>query len=341
MLHKEEMMYKNKDMFRQDKEIMFLQERPVHWIKDVYTKYGLILLLLAVMLLLWLVSPAFLTSENLINVLRQVSIVGILATGMTLVIITGGIDLSVGSLLAVSGVIAGSIIKSNPEIILLAFLSSIVACGMFGFANGVLITKFNIPPFIASLAIMTIGRGFALVYSDGRPYILTSKPFAMIGQGSIGPIPYPVLIYIFIALLVGVMLHLTKFGRYVYAVGGNENAAKLSGVNVGKTKLWVYTLNGLLAGLGGVILASRINSGNPSIGMGYEMDVIAAVVIGGSSLTGGVGSITGTLIGTFMLGVINNGLNLLNVSAYYQQIAKGIIILGAVMWDIRTKTRSR
>lgn len=303
----------------------------------IFRKYGLGIVLVIMVVALSIVSESFFTSENLINVIRQISINGILALGMTFVILTGGIDLSVGSLVAVAGVVTGSIINNSPDSVGYAFFAGILVCAIFGMVSGLMVAKFNIAPFVATLSVMTIARGFSLVYSDGRPYVLTSKAFEFFGKGYMGPIPIPVVILVAVTILMGVLLYFTKFGRYVCAVGGNENAAKVSGVNINKVKITVYTLCGALSGLAGVILASRINSGQPAIGNGYELDAVAAVVIGGTSLTGGVGSVIGTVMGFVIIGIINNGLNLLNVSSYYQLIVKGAIIAGAVILDQKTK----
>jgi ribose/xylose/arabinose/galactoside ABC-type transport system permease subunit len=305
-------------------------------VSKIAVKYGLLI----VLAVLSFVSDSFFTATNLINILRQISVNGILALGMTMIIIAGGIDLSIGSLVAVGGVVSGSIILAHPNSVFLAVMAGILACGAFGLLNGIMVKQFNIPGFIATLACMTIARGFALVYSDGRPYVLYSDTFKSIGQGYIGFIPVPVCILILLVSLTAVILYLTRFGRYVYAVGGNANAAKASGVNVGFILLMVYTVNGLFAGLAGVILASRISSGQPAIGVGYELDAIAAVVIGGGSLKGGIGKVLGTVLGFLIIGVINNGLNLLNVSSYYQQIVKGVIIAGAVILDQTSKKQS-
>jgi len=307
---------------------------------ELIRKYGLLLVLVVMVGIMSSVSKYFFTVTNIFDILRQVSINGILAIGMTFVIITGGIDLSVGSLVAVSGVICGSIVFNNPNSVFFGIIASVLVSGVFGFLNGFLVKQFRVPGFIATLAMMTIARGFALVYSDGRPYVLTSKSFKVIGQGYLGFIPVPVCILILVIVLMAAILYQTKFGRYVYAVGGNSNAAKASGINVGFIFLAVYTLNGLIAGLAGVVLASRISSGQPAIGVSYELDAIAAVVIGGTSLTGGVGRIAGTVLGFLIIGVINNGLNLLNVSSYYQQIVKGVIIVGAVILDQASKKRA-
>lgn len=304
---------------------------------EIFRKYGLLLVLLLAVLILSLISDSFLTVNNLMNVLRQVSINGILAVGMTLVILTAGIDLSIGSLMAVSAVIAASIIAQSPDAVMLALLAGIAASSLLGGVTGTMSAKLNVAPFIATLAMMTVARGIALLYTNGRPITIDSAAFKFLGQGYIGPVPVPVVIFALVTAIVSFILYKTKFGRYIYAVGGNENAANVSGIRVGRVKIWVYIINGALAGLAGILLASRISSGQPNSGLGYELDAIAAVVIGGTSLFGGRGTMLGTIVGVLIIGVINNGLNLLNVSSYWQQIIKGLIIAGAVILDQRTK----
>lgn len=313
--------------------------RPTLNAQEIFRRYGLIIAFFIMVLILSIISPTFLTPRNIVNVLRQVSINGIIALGMTFVILIAAIDLSVGSLVAVAGVIAGSIIVVNPNAVFYAILAGMGVCAVFGFLSGVMISKLNIPAFIASLAMLTIARGFALVYANGRPYILTSESFKALGQGYVGPIPIPVVILGIVAIVLSIILYLTRFGRHVFAVGGNVNAAVLSGVNTHKITIFVFTISGALAGLSGTILASRINSGQPSIGSGFELDAIASVVIGGTSLNGGSGKIYGTILGFLIIGIINNGLNLLNVSSYYQLIVKGLIIAGAVMLDQATNKK--
>lgn len=306
-------------------------------VSDLVRKYGLILALLLGVVILSIISDAFLTFNNLMNVLRQVSINGILAVGMTLVILTAGIDLSIGALMAVAAVIAASIVAQNPDAVFPALLAAIAASSLLGGVSGVMSTKLNVAPFIATLAMMTIARGIALIYTNGRPITIQSEAFKYLGQGYIGPVPVPVVIFALVTAIFSFILYKTKFGRYIYAVGGNENAAHVSGIRVHRVKIWVYIINGALAGLAGALLASRISSGQPNSGLGYELDAIAAVVIGGTSLFGGRGSMLGTIVGVLIIGVINNGLNLLNVSSYWQQIIKGLIIAGAVIMDQRTK----
>lgn len=300
-------------------------------------KYGLIAILLVAVIILSIVSDTFLTVTNLMNVLRQVSINGILAVGMTFIILTAGIDLSIGSLMAVAAVISTSIVAHDPSAVGWALLAGMAASGLLGGVSGTMSAKLNVAPFVATLAMMTIARGIALIYTNGRPIVVSSDPFKFLGQGYVGPIPVPVIIFVVVTVIMAVVLYKTKFGRYVYAIGGNENAAKISGIRVGGIKIWVYVINGFLAGLAGILLSSRISSGQPNSGMGYELDAIAAVVIGGTSLFGGRGSLLGTIVGVLIIGVINNGLNLLDVSSYWQQIIKGLIIAGAVILDQRAK----
>lgn len=306
----------------------------------IFAKYGLVVIILAICLELSTLSSVFLTQENWINLLRQVSINGIMAMGMTFVIITSGIDLSVGAMLAVSGTIVGSIVSKNADSVFLGIFTAILVTSAFGFLSGVSISFFKMPPFIVTLAMTTIARGFALVYANGRPYIISSPKYAFLGKGTIIGIPIPVISFALVTLIMYVILTKTKTGRYIFAIGGNENASRISGVNIKKIKIIVYTINGLLAGFAGTILASRISSGQPAIGVGYETDAIAAVVIGGTRMSGGVGSISGTILGVLIIGLISNGLTLLGVNSYYQQIVKGLIIFAAVLLDITSKKTS-
>ena len=300
-------------------------------------KYGILIVLIVMWVLLMAVSPTFRTATNAVNILRQVAVNGIIAIGMTFVIMTGGIDLTVGSLVAVAGVVSGSILVANPDNVVLAVAAGILVCALFGAMNGFFAAYMGVPPFVATLAGQTIARGFAYVYSDGKPYTLASDGFSMIGKGMA-----PIIIFIVILAICHIMLSKMKFGRYIYAVGGNPKAAEASGVRVKYILMKVYILSGVLAGIAGiVVLASRTNSGQPAVGTGYETDAIAAAVIGGTSMTGGIGTIPGTLIGILIIGTLNNGLNLLDVSSYWQQIIKGLIILGAVCFDIVSKKVSK
>lgn len=278
-------------------------------------------------------SPHFLKVDNLITVALQTAIIAIIAIGQTYVIITGGIDLSVGSIVAISGIVTSDALVKGiplPLAILLGLLVGVV-CGLL---NGVIISKLDIPPFITTLGMMGIARGVALVITEGIPISGLPSAFGVLGGGKLfNLIPYPIIIMIIIGIIMAFVLSKTTLGRYTYAIGSNKEAAHLSGINVKRTTIWVYVICGLMSGIAGILLSSRLISAQPTAGTGYELDAIAAVVIGGASLMGGVGTITGTLIGAFIMGVLRNGLNLLNVSPFWQQIAIGIVIIGAVYLD--------
>jgi ribose/xylose/arabinose/galactoside ABC-type transport system permease subunit/ABC-type sugar transport system substrate-binding protein len=295
------------------------------------SRYGIYFALLLLVVILSIASPSFRSLSNVENILQQISVNGIIAIGMTLVIITAGIDLSVGSVLALSAVVAASFAHpDSPSLLVPIFLGVATGLGC-GLVNGVLIAKSRLAPFIVTLGMMTVARGLALVYSSGRPVINLSSTYDQIGGGMLGPVPISALIF-FIVVLAGIfILHYARFGRYVYAVGGNELAAKVSGVNTDRVLIGVYALTGTLAGVAGIVLSSRVMSGSPTTGTGYELDAIAAVVIGGTALSGGVGTIMGTIVGVLIIGVMNNGLDLLDVSSYWQQIVKGVIIILAVI----------
>ncbi|WP_276675407.1 ribose ABC transporter permease [Caldibacillus debilis] len=302
--------------------------------KGFFQKMGPLLGLLLIVIVLTILSPNFLTATNILNVFRQVSINALLAFGMTYVILTGGIDLSVGSILALCSALAAGFMTDSMDPVL-AVSAGLVLGALMGAANGFVIAKGKVAPFIATLATMTIFRGLTLVYTEGRPItgFSDSVAFKMIGRGYFLGVPVPVYIMLAIFLILYLVLKKTTFGRGVYAVGGNEEASRLSGLNVDRIKIGVYTISGLLSAFAGIILASRLNSAQPTAGISYELDAIAAVVIGGTSLSGGRGRIAGTLIGALIIGVLNNGLNLLNVSSFYQQVVKGGVILLAVLLD--------
>ena len=296
-------------------------------------KYGVLIAFVLICIAISILSPNFLTVTNLLIVVRQITINAMLAFGVTFVIVSGGIDLSMGSVVAVAGVVAASFAHPGSYPLIIPLIAGISAGLLIGAFNGIVITKGNVPPFIVTLGTMTIGRGLALIISDGRPISNLSDTFGYIGGGELLGIPFPIVILgiIFIACLF--LLKKTVLGRYIYAVGGNEEAARASGINVNKIKITVYTLCGGLSAVGGIILASRISTGQPNVGVAFELDAIAAVVIGGTSLSGGIGTMTGTLIGALLIGVIGNGLDLLNVSSYYQQVVMGLIIIIAVILD--------
>ena len=294
---------------------------------------GLAIALAVLMVGLAAARPNFLTLENLVNVLRQISINGILAVGVTYVLLTGGVDLSLGSLVAFTGVVAARFAHPGEFLVLVPVSLGILAGAGCGIVNGWIVTRGRVAPFIVTLGMMTAARGLALLSSGGRPVSNLSAAFTAIGGGDVGAVPIPILIFFGVALGSHLFLRNLRAGRHLYAVGGNENAARASGVQVGRVKMMAYTICGAMAGLAGVVLAARITTGQPNAGIGYELDAIAAVVIGGTSLNGGVGGVGGTVLGALLIGVLNNGLDLLNVSSYYQQVVKGVIIVGAVWLD--------
>ena len=306
---------------------------------SIYRRYGTIIIFIGIFMLASLSSDIFLTQANLVNVLRQVVVVSLLACGVTFVIILGQIDVSLGSVLALAGTLAASTAATTGSVTL-AIIVGIVVGALTGMINGIVITTFRIPSFIMTLAMTTVARGAVLLYTGGAP-VTGLGDFRVIGQGMAGPVPISVLILALVVVVSWVLLNKTKFGRYVYAVGGNERAALASGVRPASVIVKAFVFNGLLAGIAGVVLMSRVNSGQPAGGVGYEFDAITAVVVGGTSLMGGTGTITGTIIGSFIIGIINNILNLLNVSSYWQQIVKGLIIAIAVILDVWTKRSSK
>ncbi len=295
--------------------------------------YMLIFIVVGLGLALSLISPNFLTTTNLLNVLRQISINGILAIGMTIVCLTGGIDLSVGSIVALSGIIAAGLLRDGTVSLIIVILAAIAVGALCGAYNGYFVAYWKAAPFVVTLSMMTIARGMTYVYSEGRPISNLPETFLIIGKGSIAGIPLPTVILIVVFIIATVMLTKLKFGRYVYAVGGNEQAAIVSGINVKKVKMLVYVLSGMACGIAAIILTARVSAGLPTAGESYELDAIAATVIGGTSLSGGRGRLWGTIVGAILLGIVNNGLDLLNVSSFYQQIVKGLIILGAILID--------
>ena len=303
-------------------------------------QFGTLLGLIVLVVVLWILTPYFLTLANLLNIAQQTAINAIIAVGMTFVIITAGIDLSVGSILAFSGVVLASVLQLGfpLPIAIIIGLAVGLCCGL---ANGLLITFGRLPPFISTLGMMSVARGAALLYSSGRPISGFSSNFRFLATGEVFHIPMPVIIMIVVYIIAHFVLTKTKLGRYTYAIGGNEEAALLSGVNVKLYKAAVYGICGMLSGLAAVILTARLNSAQPIAGIMYELDAIAATVIGGTSLMGGEGTIFGTLIGAFIMGVLRNGLNLLGVSSFIQQIVIGSVIIIAVLVDMALKKRNR
>ncbi|CAN5516264.1 ABC transporter permease [soil metagenome] len=306
---------------------------------------GPLISLVILVVLLSFLSPYFLEVNNLFNVFQQITVLAIIALGATMVIISGGIDLSVGSVAALSGMLAGVSFGAWGLPMGLALVLSLVVGAVAGFANGAAIVFGKVPPFVATLAMLSVARGLTLVLSNGQPVSGFPDWFREIGTFDLfGVVPGVVIIVVLLYAAGSFYLRFRPSGRDIYAVGGSEEVARLSGVNVGALKLRVYTIAGALAAVGGVVLTSRLNSAQPTAGAGLELDVIAAVVIGGASLSGGVGTVIGTLIGALIIGVLRNGLNLLDVSSFWQQVVIGLVIAGAVMIDTlgrRARRRSR
>jgi ribose transport system permease protein len=282
-------------------------------------------------ILLSIFTESFFNISNIVNVLRQASITAILGFGMTLVIISGGIDLSVGSIFAFSAVVMASIVKEGK--VFLGIILGLLIGAIMGLFNGIVISKGKIQPFIVTLATMAIGRSLTLAYTQGIPISLFPNSFRFIGRGDILGIPVPVIIMFGVFFLVLYILKKTKLGLYIYSIGGNEEATRLSGINVDRYKIIVYTISGIFSAVSAMILTARLNSAQPTFGQGYELDAIATVVLGGASLSGGSGGVLGTLFGALLLGTINNGMNLMNISPFYQDLVKGAIILLAVLLE--------
>ena len=278
-------------------------------------------------------SGSFFTRQNIFNVLRQISTNLFLACGMTMVIILGGIDLSVGSIIALSGCISAGCVARYNLPLPIALLMGLLVGLLVGMFNGAVISKTTIPAFIVTLATMNIAKGLAYVYTGGSPVRVVTKEWQFLGAGYVGIFPTPVVILVIVLIITAIIMNKTKIGRHMYAVGGNQQAAEFSGIKVEKVKFFVHAFSGLMAGLAGIVLASRMYSGQPTAGDGAEMDAIAAVVVGGTSMAGGSGKIGGTIIGGLIIGVLNNGLNLLNVNSFWQYVVKGVVILLAVFLD--------
>lgn len=297
-------------------------------------KLGPLLGFIILVVIVSILNPAFLEPLNILNLLRQVAINALIAFGMTFVILTGGIDLSVGSILALSSAFVANLMLSGMDPIL-AIIVGCLAGGVMGMVNGLMVTKGKMAPFIATLATMTVFRGLTLVYTNGNPItgLGDSMAFQLFGRGYFLGIPVPAITMIIAFAILWVILHKTAFGRKTYAIGGNEKAAIVSGIKVARVKILIYSLTGALAALAGAILTSRLNSAQPTAGTSYELDAIAAVVLGGTSLSGGRGRIVGTLIGALIIATLNNGLNLLGVSSFYQMVVKGVVIVIAVLID--------
>ena len=319
----------------------------------ILARFAPLIFLIVLMVLFAIVQPRFLSSINLFNVMRQVSITGLLAVGMTFVILTAGIDLSIGSLVAFAGLVAAAVAKGGMQDRFtvgeggagygweLAALAAVAVGLVGGYIQGFAITRLKVPPFVVTLGGMSAFRGAALLFAAGGPISGFEPSFTWWGQGKVGPVPVPVIIFLLAAALAHIVLRYTRYGRKVYAVGGNPEAARLSGLNVRRTLCSVYVIMGFFAGLAAFVLAARLNSAEAVAGTGYELTVIASVVIGGTSLFGGSGTIFGTVIGSLLIGVLLNGLVLMNVSSYIQQIVIGVIIVLAVAFDTFAKSRRR
>jgi ribose transport system permease protein len=311
--------------------------------KQYLTKFQSLIALVAVCIAFSLLSDKFLTLDNGWNVMRQISVNICIAVGMTLVVLTSGIDLSVGSVLALSGAITAGLLKNGISMsstnlfigftLLGSIVVGILTGTLLGFFNGFTITRFKVPPFVATLAMLTIARGLTMLWTKGFPISVLGDKFSYIGTGWLLGIPVAVWISAVVVFFAVMVTRKTALGRYIYAIGGNESAARLSGINIKKVKIIVYSLAGALSAIGGIIVTSRLDSAQPNAGISYELDAIAAVVIGGTSLSGGRGTIWGTVVGAIIIGVLNNGLVLLNVSPFWQQVVKGAVILLAVIID--------
>lgn len=313
--------------------------KPKFNFKKMVSSLGPLLALIILVILVTILSPSFVSLNNILNLLRQVSINALIAFGMTFVILTGGIDLSVGSILALSGAVMASMIVNGTNEWVALFVGLFLGA-IFGLFNGALIAYGKAAPFIATLATMTIFRGATYVFTNGNPItgakMNESYLFQFMGRGYLFGIPFPIIIMLFAYIVLFVLLHKMSFGRKVYALGGNEEAAYIAGVKTKFVTMMIYMISGIMAALAGIILTSRLSSAQPDAGTSYEMDAIAAVVLGGTSLAGGKGRIFGTLIGALIIGILNNGMNLLGISSFYQQIVKGIVILIAVLLDRRS-----
>jgi len=307
-------------------------------VSKIISKYGIYLVLIAMTAYFSFASEAFLTSQNIFNILRQVAVVGIAAVGMTFVMLTGGIDLSVGSIIGVTGIATAQFMVMGVHPILAVILALILGIIM-GLANAFIINEFKVPPLIVTLGMMTALRGVAYLITGGLPVFGFTESFTLIGQGYIGIIPVPVIIMLVAFALGYIVLNKFTVGRYIYGVGGNEEASRLSGVSVKKIKYLVYSVSGFLCGIAGVVLLSRTNSGQPKAGTSYEMDIITAVVLGGVSITGGEGKIVGVIAGVMIMGVLSNGMIITNVGDYVQRIIQGLVLVAAVAFDCHNRNR--
>jgi ribose transport system permease protein len=304
------------------------------WFMFLFENYGLLLGFIILCLFLSIASPYFLTVENVLNVGRQISITAIVAFGMTFVITAAQIDLSVGSVIALTGVTAAAFLRQENYPLGL-WVIAIFAIGLIiGLMHGFFVAKQKIPAFLLTLATMGILRGIGFIYTQGRPIYIKSEGFRALGRGFIGPIPTPIILMLVIWIICYFIFTQTKFGKYVSVVGENQEVARISGINVDKILIYVFILQGILAAIGGAIMASRLGTGSPQVGQGEELDVVSAVILGGTNLYGGEGRMFGTLLGAMIIGTLLNGMTLLNVSPYVQMVIRGLVILGAVWMNM-------
>lgn len=310
-------------------------------ISKIYEKAGVLVILLAMCIILAIATDTFLTPRNLINVVRQIAFWAMIGLGSMCIIITTGIDLSPGSVAGVSGLLVAMAAQDPNTPLAVMFLIAIAVGVVFGAINGSLVAFGGIPPFIATLGTQITGRGIALLLSNGRPVNGLSDKFIFLGAGSIGPVPMPIIFLAILSMITWYMLKYTKTGRHIFALGGNEQAAIVSGVKTKFVKLFVYIFASVLAAISGLVLTARVASGQPSLGDGFELQAIAGAVIGGTSLSGGAGTVYGVICGTLVIGVLNNGMDLLSVNGYWQKIAQGVIIIVAVLLDVLRKRRTR
>lgn len=304
-------------------------------------KYGISVVLFFMVVIVAIMQPRFVAPSNLLNILTQISINGLIAFGMCLVITTGGIDLTVGAQLALVSCILGQLVGVRGMNTVLACVIAVAVAGGFGLLNGVLISKFDMFPFVVTLSMQLITRSLAQIISDGKAVSMAEAGFRSIYSGYFGPIPRPIIYLLVVFIIMYVVMHWTRFGRYIYAVGGNVQAATASGVNVFWTRTLCYTISGVLSGLAGIIITAKTASAQSNIGVGYETDAVAACVLGGTSFAGGISTAPGVIIGAIIIGCIYTGMNFLRIGSYYQSLAKGLIIIGAIMLDMVVSKKNR
>lgn len=303
-----------------------------------FRDYGVLIGFVVLCIAISMATPAFLSKQNVLNLLRQSSIIGIISAGMTFVIISGNFDISVGAVAALSGVIVMRLATTGTNLFL-AIIAAIVVCAIIGLVNGIMVAKVNVPSLIATMAMVTIVRGILLMITGGYPITQTIPMLDSLGNGYFLGIPMPVIVFILVVIVSYIVLTQTKFGRHVYSIGGNQDASRLNGINVDSQKIKVFIINAVLAAIAGLVLTGRLGTASPVAGDSYDMDAIASVVIGGTSVSGGSGSVLKTIIGVLLMSVINNSFNLLGIDIFFQYIFKGLIILVAVGFDSYSKKK--